>query len=39
MTQTRLYHLERTWVPAPQVYHPLPWQRLRVTTEDKSPVR
>lgn len=32
MTQARRHRLERTWRPAPHIYHPYPWQRLRVTT-------
>jgi hypothetical protein len=32
VTQARRYRLERTWLPAPQIYHPFPWQRLHVTT-------
>jgi hypothetical protein len=32
LTLTRRYRLERTWLPAPPIYHPFPWQRLRVTT-------
>jgi len=32
LTPTRRYRLERTWLPAPHISHPFPWQRLRVTT-------
>jgi hypothetical protein len=32
MTPTRRYRWERTWFPAPHIYHPYPWQRLHVTT-------
>jgi len=39
LTRTRRSRLERTWLPVPHIYHPFPWQRLHVTTEDRSPGR
>jgi group II intron reverse transcriptase/maturase len=31
-TRTRRSRLERKWLPAPHIYHPVPWQRLHVIT-------
>jgi hypothetical protein len=38
-TRTRRSRLARLWLPVPHIDHPFPWQRLHVTTEDRSPVR
>ncbi len=39
MTRQRMYQLARRWLPEPQIMHPYPAQRLRVTTQGRSPVR
>lgn len=38
-TWRRMHRLARRWIPMPQVTHPYPHQRLRVTTRGGSPVR
>src|SRR5262249_17825539 len=39
MTWQRMYQLATQWRPEPHIMHPYPAQRLRVTTQGKSPVR
>jgi hypothetical protein len=39
ITWQRLYALAERWLPHPQILHPYPAPRLRVTTRGKSPVR
>ena len=39
MTWRRLDVLAEQWLPQPHILHPYPAQRLRVTTQGKSPVR
>jgi RNA-directed DNA polymerase len=39
MTWQRMYQLATRWLPKPQIMHPYPAQRLRVTTQGRSPVR
>ncbi len=39
ITWQRLYALAEQWLPPPQIVHPYPAQRLRVTTRGRSPVR
>jgi len=39
LPRTRRFRLERQWLPVPHLAHPVPWPRLHVTTEDRSPVR
>jgi RNA-directed DNA polymerase len=39
LTWPRLYAWAERWLPPPQIVHPYPAQRLRVTTRGKSPVR
>ena len=39
MPWQRIYALATQWLPLPHLVHPYPAQRLRVTTQGKSPVR
>jgi RNA-directed DNA polymerase len=39
MPWQRRYPLATRWLPKPQIMHPYPAQRLRVTTQGRSPVR
>ena len=39
MTWQRMYTLAERWLPQPHILHPYPAQRLRVTTQGRSPVR
>jgi RNA-directed DNA polymerase len=39
MTWPRMYALAEQWLPTPQILHPYPTQRLRVTTRGRSPVQ
>jgi group II intron reverse transcriptase/maturase len=39
LTWQRMYQLATQWLPEPHIMHPYPAQRLRVTTQGKSPVR
>jgi RNA-directed DNA polymerase len=39
MTWQRMYSLIEAWLPPPRILHPYPWDRLRVMTQGKSPVR
>jgi group II intron reverse transcriptase/maturase len=39
MTWQRMYQLATQWLPEPQIMHPYPAPRLRVTTQGRSPVR
>jgi hypothetical protein len=39
MTWQRMYQLAPQWLPEPHIMHPYPAQRLRVTTQGRSPVR
>lgn len=39
MTWQRMYALAEHWLPNPHILHPYPAQRLRVTTQGRSPVR
>jgi RNA-directed DNA polymerase len=39
MTWQQIYALATHWLPQPQIVHPYPAQRLRVTTRGRSPVR
>jgi RNA-directed DNA polymerase len=39
LTWPRLYALAAHWLPPPQIVHPYPAPRLRVTTRGRSPVR
>jgi len=34
-----MYRLIDRWLPPPRILHPYPWERLRVRTQGKSPVR
>jgi len=38
-TWERMRRLSHRWLPTPQIIHPYPDQRLRVTTRGRSPVR
>ena len=38
-TWERMRRLSHRWLPIPQIVHPYPDQRLRVTTRSRSPVR
>lgn len=35
----RMFRLIDRWLPRPRILHPYPWERLRVTTQGRSPVR
>jgi group II intron reverse transcriptase/maturase len=35
----RMERLAKRWLPYPKIMHPYPWQRLRVITQGRSPVR
>jgi group II intron reverse transcriptase/maturase len=35
----RMERLVKRWLPYPKIMHPYPWQRLRVNTQGRSPVR
>jgi len=39
MTWRRMHRLIARWLPAPRIMHPYPWDRLRVMTQGRSPVR
>jgi hypothetical protein len=39
MTWQRMYAFAEQWLPKPHILHPYPAQRLRVTTQGRSPVR
>ena len=39
MTWERFYRIADRWLPQPRIYHPWPSDRLRVTTQGRSPVR
>ena len=39
MTWQRMYKLIERWLPRPRILHPYPWERLRVMTQGRSPVR
>ena len=39
VSRQRLYRLLAQWLPEPQIVHPYPWDRLRVWTRGRSPVR
>ena len=39
MTWQRIYVLATQWLPQPHILHPYPAQRVRVTTQGRSPVR
>ena len=39
LTWARMHRLICTWLPYPKCYHPFPIQRLRVSTQGRSPVR
>jgi RNA-directed DNA polymerase len=39
MPWQRMYRLATQWLPEPHIMHPYPAQRLRVTTQGRSPVR
>ena len=39
MTWERFYRIADRWLPQPRIYHPWPSERLRVTTQGRSPVR
>jgi RNA-directed DNA polymerase len=35
----KMDRLTKRWFPYPKILHPYPWQRVRVTTQGRSPVR
>lgn len=39
ITRERMRQLSQRWLPTPTITHPYPDQRLRVTTQGRSPVR
>lgn len=39
VSRQRLYRLLDQWLPEPRILHPYPWDRLRVWTRGRSPVR